>query len=105
MFDFVGTDQTHADSIRMLAHLGTYSIVGYQGRLSLPAAGLAVGEQTIAGNLVGGWADLWELLQLHATGRLAVRTTMFPLEEINDVVARLREGAVTGRAVLSFPGP
>lgn len=36
VFDFVGTDQTHADSMSMLAPLGTYSIVGYQAGCRCP---------------------------------------------------------------------
>ena len=31
VFDFVGTDQTHADSAAMLARGGTYSVIGYGG--------------------------------------------------------------------------
>jgi NAD+-dependent secondary alcohol dehydrogenase Adh1 len=105
VFDFAGTDQTHADALNMLAHGGTFSIVGYQGLVSTPSAPLAIGEQTIAGNLVGSWPDLWELLQLHATGRLTLRTTTSPMGDINEVLARLRAGETTGRAVLVLPDP
>lgn len=34
VFDFVGTDQTHADSAAMLARGGTYSVIGYGGTIS-----------------------------------------------------------------------
>jgi NAD+-dependent secondary alcohol dehydrogenase Adh1 len=105
VFDFAGTDQTHADALNMLAHTGTFSIVGYQGVVSTPSAPLAVGEQTIAGNLVGSWPDLWELLQLHAAGRLTLRTTTSPMSDVNEVLARLRAGEITGRAVLELPDP
>jgi len=54
----------------------------------------------IAGNLVGSWIDLWELLQLHAAGDVKLRTETHPLEAVNDVLDRLREGEITGRAVL-----
>ena len=59
-----------------------------------------VGESTIAGNLVGSWIDLWELLQLHARGAVTLRSETHPLEAVNDVLAALRAGDVTGRAVL-----
>jgi NAD+-dependent secondary alcohol dehydrogenase Adh1 len=52
------------------------------------------------GNLVGTWLDLWEVMQLHATGRLVLKTETHPLDSVNDVLAKLREGEVTGRAVL-----
>jgi NAD+-dependent secondary alcohol dehydrogenase Adh1 len=51
-------------------------------------------------NLVGSWVDLWEVLQLHARGTLTLKTEQHPLEDVNDVLARLREGEITGRAVL-----
>jgi NAD+-dependent secondary alcohol dehydrogenase Adh1 len=101
--DFVGTDQSHADGLEMLARFGTYSIVGYGGMLPLSSLALVAGEQTVVGNLVGSWTDLWELVQLHAAGRVQLRTETHPLEAVNEVLERLREGDVTGRAVL-VPG-
>jgi NAD+-dependent secondary alcohol dehydrogenase Adh1 len=103
VFDFVGTDQSHADSMAMLARGGTYSIVGFGGMLSVPSAAMVGGEQTVMGNLVGTWLDLWEVMQLHGTGRLVLKTESHPLDAVNDVLAKLRDGEVTGRAVL-VPG-
>ena len=59
-----------------------------------------VGETAVAGNLVGNWIDLWELLDLHVRGQITLRTETHPLEEVNDVLDKLREGEVTGRAVV-----
>ena len=42
VFDFVGTDQTHADSAAMLARGGTYSVIGYGGTISIPSPALVV---------------------------------------------------------------
>src|SRR3954469_5844666 len=103
VFDFVGTDQTHADATAVLARGGTLSIVGYGGTLSLPTNPLVVNEHSVVANLVGTWIDLWEVLQLHAAGRITLKTETHPLEEVNDVLAKLRDGEVTGRAVL-VPG-
>jgi NAD+-dependent secondary alcohol dehydrogenase Adh1 len=100
VFDFVGTDQSHADSLAMLARGGTYSIVGFGGLVSVPSAVMVGGEQTVMGNLVGTWLDLWEVMQLHGSGQLVLKTEAHPLEVVNDVLAKLREGEVTGRAVL-----
>ena len=98
--DFVGNDQTHADAMGMLTRGGTYSIVGFGGTVTVPSAALVGNENTIVGNLVGSWIDLWEVLQLHARGKLTLKTERHPLEDVNDVLAKLREGEVTGRAVL-----
>jgi NAD+-dependent secondary alcohol dehydrogenase Adh1 len=103
VFDFVGTDRTHADSAAMLARGGTYSVIGYGGTIAIPSPALVVNEQSVVGNLVGSWIDLWELLQLHAAGRVTLKTETHPLAAVNDVLQMLRDGEVTGRAVL-VPG-
>jgi len=100
VLDFVGTDDTHADGMAMLARRGTYAIVGYGGVVTVPSVALVVGEQSVVGNLVGSWTDLWELMQLHARGRIELRTQVHRLEDINDVLTQLREGEITGRAVI-----
>jgi NAD+-dependent secondary alcohol dehydrogenase Adh1 len=100
VFDFVGTDATHAGSLAMLARGGTYAVIGYGGEISCQSASLVVGEHAIVGNLVGSWIDLWELVQLHAAGRVRLVTETHPLESVNEVLEKLREGDVTGRAVL-----
>jgi NAD+-dependent secondary alcohol dehydrogenase Adh1 len=103
VFDFVGTDETHAASLAMLARGGAYSVIGYGGTVSAPSTGLVVNEHAVVGNLVGTWVDLWELLQLHAGGRIRLVTHAYPLDSVNHVLERLRAGEITGRAVL-VPG-
>jgi NAD+-dependent secondary alcohol dehydrogenase Adh1 len=104
VLDFVGTDRTHAEGLAMLAPQGTYSMIGYGGTLAVPSLSLVVQEQSLAANLVGSWTDLWELVQLHAAGRVTVKTETHPLDHVNEVLGCLRQGEVTGRAVL-LPGP
>jgi NAD+-dependent secondary alcohol dehydrogenase Adh1 len=100
VFDFVGTDQTHADGMSLLARGGTLSVIGYGGTVSLPSNALVVNEHSVVANLVGTWIDLWEILQLHAAGRITLKTETHPLEDVNDVLTKLHDGEVTGRAVL-----
>jgi NAD+-dependent secondary alcohol dehydrogenase Adh1 len=100
VIDFVGTDQTHAAALDMLVRGGTYAMVGFGGMVSAPSAALVGGEISIVTNLVGNWIDLWEVLQLHGRGRLTLQTETHSLDDVNDVLARLREGDITGRAVL-----
>ena len=69
VLDFVGTDETHAAGLQMLARRGLYSVVGYGGTVTIPSVALVAEDVAIAGNLVGNWIDLWELLQLHAQRR------------------------------------
>jgi NAD+-dependent secondary alcohol dehydrogenase Adh1 len=103
VIDFVGSDSTHTDSMRALGEGGTYSVVGYGGTLRADSISLVVNEHTVMANLVGTWVDLFELLELHAAGAVALRTERHGLEEVNEVLERLREGDVVGRAVL-VPG-
>jgi NAD+-dependent secondary alcohol dehydrogenase Adh1 len=103
VLDFVGSDGTHADGLAMLGHMATYSMVGFGGTLSVPSAAMIGGEQAAVANLVGSWIDLWEVMQLHASGRLTLKTETHPLDDVNDVLSMLREGEITGRAVL-VPG-
>ena len=100
VFDFVGTDATHSLGLEVLARRGLFSIVGFGGTVTYPSVAFVSGATAITGNLVGNWIDLWELLQLHGRGALTLRSETHPLEEVNDVLAKLREGEVTGRAVL-----
>ena len=100
VFDFVGTDATHAASLALLARGGTYSVIGYGGTVSCGSADIVVSEHAIVGNLVGTWIDLWELVQLHAAGRVRLVSTTYPLDDVNEVLALLRDGEITGRAVL-----
>jgi NAD+-dependent secondary alcohol dehydrogenase Adh1 len=100
VLDFVGTDATHRDSLAMLARGGTYSVIGYGGTVSAPSNGLVVQEHSVIANLVGSWNDLYELIQLHAAGRLTLRVQTHPLDAVNDVLDSLRAGEILGRAVL-----
>jgi NAD+-dependent secondary alcohol dehydrogenase Adh1 len=78
-------------------------MVGFGGLLSVPSVAMVGGEQAAITNLVGSWVDLWEVLQLHARGTLTLKSQTYPLEDVNDVLSMLREGEITGRAVL-VPG-
>jgi NAD+-dependent secondary alcohol dehydrogenase Adh1 len=100
VFDFVGTDETHEAALGMVAHQGVFSVVGYGGTISLPSVAMISAETAIVGNLVGTWVDLWEILQLHARGAVTLKTETHALEDVNDVLDKLREGEVTGRAIL-----
>jgi NAD+-dependent secondary alcohol dehydrogenase Adh1 len=100
VLDFVATDQTHAAGLAMLARRGLYSTVGYGGTVTTTSIDLVVGETAITGNLVGSWIDLWEVLQLHGRGDVTLRTETHRLDDVNEVLDRLRGGEVTGRAVL-----
>lgn len=100
VIDFVGNDVTHRQGVAMLRKGGTYSVVGYGGQVSVPSLAMISNEFTILGNLVGNYSELWELMQLHAQGKVKLYTTRYGLDEVNGVLEQLERGRVNGRAVL-----
>jgi NAD+-dependent secondary alcohol dehydrogenase Adh1 len=100
VIDVVGTQATHDLGLAVLARGGALSLVGYGGEIHHPSVGFVADEVAVNGNLVGTWTDLWELLQLQVRGDVTLRTETHPLADINEVLAKLREGEITGRAVL-----
>jgi D-arabinose 1-dehydrogenase-like Zn-dependent alcohol dehydrogenase len=98
--DFVGTDQTLRDSFAMLRKGGTYLIVGYGGVMHEPSLDMVNREITVLGNLVGTYNDLAELMELYYQGRVKIHAVQFPFAEVNDVLHKLDEGHIEGRAVL-----
>lgn len=100
IIDFVGTDQTHADSMRMLRKGGHYFVVGYGGTVKVPSLDLINNEFSIIGSLVGNYSELYELMVLHARGKVKLHSSKYSLDEANDVLQLLHEGKINGRAVL-----
>jgi NAD+-dependent secondary alcohol dehydrogenase Adh1 len=58
----------------MLRRAGTYYVIGYGGVLSVPAIDIISTETNFAGNLVGTYNDLAELMTLNARGEVTLRT-------------------------------
>ena len=100
VFDFVGADDTIGASVAMLRSGGTYYLVGYGGTVTLPTMQLVLGEITVAGNLIGTYADLADLVTLAGQGKVTVHSSPYPLDAANDAIDDLRRGRIRGRAVL-----
>jgi NAD+-dependent secondary alcohol dehydrogenase Adh1 len=98
--DFVGEGSTPRDAVSMLRQGGTYLLVGYGADLNLPTLELILKEITLIGNLVGSYRDLRELIDLARRGKVSLRATTYPLSGIGDAVTTLRNGELTGRAVI-----
>ncbi|MBB4619612.1 alcohol dehydrogenase AdhP [Sphingomonas abaci] len=80
---------------------GTIALVGLPpGDFPTPIFDVVLKRITVRGSIVGTRRDLAEALAFAAEGK--VRTTVFeePLEAVNDVFDRLRQGRVEGRVVL-----
>ncbi|HLF40337.1 MAG TPA: NAD(P)-dependent alcohol dehydrogenase [Acidimicrobiia bacterium] len=100
VLDFVGEGGAIEDGVAMLRRAGTYHVIGYGGRLDVPAIDIISTEISFVGDLVGTYNDLTELMTLAAQGRVALHTCTYPLDAVNDAVADLDGGRVRGRAIL-----
>jgi propanol-preferring alcohol dehydrogenase len=90
-------------SIDMLRRGGTCVLVGLPpGEFSTPILDVVVKGLTVRGSIVGTRKDLVECLRFAAEYKVRAAIEVQPLDAINDVFARLKDGAVNGRVVLSL---
>jgi len=99
VLDFVGSDSTLALAAASLRAGGDLVMVGSGG------GRLTVGKHLPAGTRVsvpfwGTRPELREVVALARDGRLRVAVEEFPLSAASEALARLRAGAIRGRAVL-----
>ena len=100
VIDFVGEGDSIGKGLEMTRNAGFYYIVGYGGKVEIPAIDMIVSEKTIVGNLVGTYPELVELMALADRGLVTLATREYRLSEANDALRDLNTGAVKGRAVL-----
>ncbi|HXW54863.1 MAG TPA: alcohol dehydrogenase catalytic domain-containing protein [Candidatus Cybelea sp.] len=81
---------------------GTLLAVGLPAEhICFPPILLAAGEIRIRASAVGTRKDIREVLAMAAAGRLRCQTARRPLAEVNAVIEELRQGRISGRAVLT----
>ena len=61
---------------------------------------LAFEEKTIRGTLIGSRKDMEDVIKIASENKLEVVTETFPLEEANQVLVKLKNSEINGRAVL-----
>lgn len=100
--DFVGKPATVSLGLRLLGHEGQLVLVGLVGgSAQVPLPILPLLGARVQGNFTGTMAELRQLVGFAKSGIVApVVTGVYPLEEANDVLAKLERGEVRGRAVL-----
>lgn len=80
---------------------GTVALVGLPpGEFPTPIFDVVLKRITVRGSIVGTRRDLAEALAFAAEGKVKTSISVEPLEAVNDVLRRLRVGAVEGRIVL-----
>ena len=84
----------------MTANAGSYYIVGYGGKIDIPALDLITAEKNIVGCLVGTYPELVELMSLADRGLVHLATREYKLKDANQALLDLHHGKIKGRAVL-----
>jgi propanol-preferring alcohol dehydrogenase len=100
VIDYVGTDETLVLATCVVRDHGDVTIVGTGGGV-LPVSfdGLP-SEVSVQTSRWGSRSELVEVLALAACGRIQPITTTYRLEEAGHAYAALRDGRITGRAVV-----
>jgi len=98
----VSTD-AFKQGLGMLRRGGTCVLVGLPaGEFPIPIFDVVLNRHTIRGSIVGTRLDLEEALMFAAEGKVKATIETVPLESINEVFERLRNGTVEGRVVLGI---
>ena len=100
VIDFVGEKGAIEDGVAMLRRAGTYYVIGYGEALNVPTIDIIAAEITFAGNLVGTYNDLAELMTLASQGKVRLHTEEYPLGAVNEAMSDLDSGRLHGRAIL-----
>lgn len=90
-------------AIGMLRSGGTCVFVGLPpGEFPTPIFDVVLKRLTLRGSIVGTRMDLKEALAIAADGAVKPTISLQPLDEINAIFSRMREGTINGRIVLSM---
>jgi propanol-preferring alcohol dehydrogenase len=101
VLDFVGADATLASATDVLARGGTFALVGSAGgRAEISKSGGLPQGWSFSAPFWGPRSDLEAVVELAAGGHVSAETQEFPLSRAIEVYELLRQGQITGRAVL-----
>lgn len=90
-------------ALGMLRRRGTCVLIGIpSGEFPIPIFDVVLNRYTILGSVVGTRLDLQEALMFAAEGKVKATIETVPLESVNQVFDRLRDGTVQGRVVLGI---
>jgi len=102
VLDFVGAEASVNYGLSCLRKGGMLVIVGlYGGALTIPIPFLPMNARIIQGSYVGTLKEMGELMELVRAGKIApIDIHVRPLAEVNEALADLKAGKVSGRQVL-----
>lgn len=102
VLDVVGSEETLALAASVVAVRGSLTVLGLAGG-SLPwqaMGGALPWEAELTSTYWGSAVELAEVLELARDGRISVHVERFGLDDVEDAYAAMREGRLSGRAVV-----
>ncbi|MEP7337539.1 MAG: zinc-dependent alcohol dehydrogenase [Acidobacteriota bacterium] len=98
-----GSKAAYETALRSLRRGGTLSIVGMAPEpISLSTVAMVSGEYRIVASAVGTRADLREVLQFAAEGKIKCRIERRSFDQVGNVLEEMGEGRLLGRVVMTF---
>lgn len=92
-----------SQALGIVRRKGTVSLVGLPpGDFPTPIFDVVLKRITVRGSIVGTRRDLDEAIAFAARGKVKAEIHKAPLEDINAIFAKLRQGKIDGRMVLDF---
>lgn len=100
VIDMVGELGAEQTCWQMLRQGGTHYVIGYGGEIRIPTLNFVINEIAIAGSLVGNYAELVELMELNAEGRVTLHAQRYDLSDINTAIDDFKNRKIVGRGVI-----
>jgi propanol-preferring alcohol dehydrogenase len=104
VFDCVGSEQTMQLAAASARPGGAVLVIGLAGGTLPFSFGALPFDCSIAIPYWGSVVELIEVLELARAGTIRPHTERFPLDRVEDAYARLRDGTLAGRAVITPHG-
>ncbi|WP_431241757.1 zinc-dependent alcohol dehydrogenase [Flavobacterium sp. P21] len=99
-------NEAFKDSHKGLRRGGTITPLGIpDGSVEMPIGPTIMNEYTLRGSVIGNRQDLQEAIDLAVRGKVKTRVTKAKLEDLSDVLDKLKNGKIIGRMVLEISQP
>jgi propanol-preferring alcohol dehydrogenase len=104
VLDCVGTDATLALDVGIVAKGGAVMVIGIGGGTLSYRFNTLPSDASLMHPYWGSVVELAEVLELARAGYISAHVEQFPLERVEDAYARMRDGTLSGRAVIAPNG-
>lgn len=101
VLDAVGAESTADAAFRILAKGGALVLVGlFSSTIKMPLVASVINENQVIPSLWGNYNELREVIELASQRKVKHAYRTYPIGKINEAIDLLRNGQITGRAVI-----